>query len=155
MDILLALLIFAIGFLLFSAWQLLRSKHGMVASSRTAAGDIGASADRYVNGSEPRRGLKRISPDQFLEVLTGSNDLLLIDLRPADQDAPLPVPAPHIVRVHPHELQKILRQLPEDRSAVFYGASDLTVFLIMTGLHLRGSAPLYLLRPEPSQKEAA
>jgi hypothetical protein len=155
MDILLAFLGFAVGFLLYSVWQFMRSRHKAIRSARKAGTNVVASIDGSGEASEPRRALQRISAGQFMEVLAKTDDLVLIDLRPAHQNAPLPVRAPRVVRVQTNRLEDVLRHLPEDRSAVFYGASDLSVFMIMTSMYMRGSAPLYVLRPEPAHEDAA
>lgn len=154
MDILLALLILVVGFLLYSAAQIVRARRGNKVPARTprTRNAVGAGSDK---ASEPRRALQRISAVQFMEVAAQTDDILLIDLRPFHLNAPLPVSAPHVLRLRTNQLEEVLRQLPEDRSAVFYGASDLSVFMIMTSLYLRGSAPLYILHPESSREEAA
>lgn len=148
MDIVLALLVLAVGFLLYSAGQLMRARHRARCMQRAGAAGAGTA-------SEGRRGLERISAGEFTELLAKSEDLLLIDLRPASQSGPLPVRAPHTVRVRTNQLEEVLRRLPANRSAVFYGASDLSVFMIMTSLYMRGSAPLYVLRTEPAHEDAA
>lgn len=148
MDILLALLALAVGFLLYSAWQLVRTRRRALPRSSSAS-PLGT------NGEEPRRGLQRISLAEFSEILAKADDLVLIDLRPVSQNTPLPVQAPHVVRVRTHQLEEILRHLPQNRSAAFYGASDLCVFMIETSICMRGAAPLYVLRPERSRTEAA
>lgn len=155
MDILLALLVFTVGFLLYSAAQLVRARRGRTGSARETTARVAADANRSGQPCEPRRALERISASQFTEVLARCEDLVVIDLRPAHQNAPLPIQAPRVVRLGTHELEALLRDLPEDRSAVFCGVSDLSVFMIMTSLYMRGSAPLYVLRWEPAHEEAA
>lgn len=145
MDILLALLVFAVGLLLYCAWQLMRTRHNSVRSARSECGGSTAS----------RRALERISPGQLMEVLNRGDDLLLIDLRPPHQKGPFPVSAPHVMRLRTSQLEEVLQRLPENRSAVFYGASDLSLFMIMTSLYMRGSAPLFVLSPESIEKETA
>lgn len=148
MDILLALLVLAVGFLLTCAWQLMRSRYKTVRLARQTAA-------RGRESSTSRRALQRISAGQLKEVLGRGDDLVLLDLRPAHQNTPLPVQAPHVVRVRTSQLEDVLQHLPENRSAVFYGASDLSLFMITTSLYLRGSAPLYVLSPEFLDKETA
>lgn len=154
MHILLASLALAVAFLFWSAWQLMRTKPRSDQSvSKNLASAPGA--EEFTAASDARRVLQRISASECMEVMARMKDLQLIDLRPASHNAPLPVPAANIVRLCINQLEDVLRHLPENRSAVLYGASDLSIFMIMTSLHMRGSAPLYLLCSDPAHKEAA
>jgi len=155
MGYLLAVLVLAVGFLLYCAWELICARRGISRSARRLGGYVAPCGDGLAKPFGPRRALERITAGQFPELLARTENLVLIDLRPAHQNAPLPVRVPHAVRVPTSQLEDVLRNLPEDRSAVFYGASDLSLFMITTSLYMRGSAPLYVLRPEPAHEEAA
>lgn len=155
MDYLLAVLVLAVGFLLYCAWELTCARRGRSGFARRSGANSAACGDGLANRFGPRRALERISAGEFRELLARTTDLVLIDLRPAHQNAPLPVRVPQVVRVRTSQLEDVLRNLPEDRSAVFYGASDLSVFMITTSLYMSGSAPLYVLRSLSTHEEAA
>lgn len=154
MHVLLALLVLAVAFLLCSAWQLMRTKHRSNPSAPKKLA-IAAGAEGVPATADVRRVLQRISAGECMEVLARTKDLPLIDLRPAGQNAPLPVQAATILPLCVNRLEDVLRDLPENRSAVLYGASDLSIFMIITSMHICGSAPLYVLCSEPAPKEAA
>ncbi|MGA8110803.1 MAG: hypothetical protein WB974_15320 [Acidobacteriaceae bacterium] len=150
MDVFLALLAIVLAFLLYAAWQLLQPPR-----RRPARRAIDAAIGKAVSSGEERRPLHWITADQLRELLARTDDLLLIDLRPDPGDLPPALPPGRMMRVHTHQLEDVLRSLPGDRSAVFYGASGLCIFMIQTSPCMRGSAPLYVLRPERFHVEAA
>ncbi|HEX4037653.1 MAG TPA: hypothetical protein VHX37_06310 [Acidobacteriaceae bacterium] len=143
MDVFLALLAIVLAFLLYAAWQLLR-----LPRNRPAPRALDAATALSRSPGEERRRQHWITSGQLREVLAKENDLLLVDLRPDSNDAPPVLPAHPVLRVRTHQLEDVLRSLPADRSAVFYGASGLCVFMIQTSSCMRGTAPLYLLRAE-------
>lgn len=145
MDIFLALLALVLGFLLFRAWQLMWGGRGRARRESVATPLPG----------ERRRRLEWISMRELTKVLATTDDLVVIDLRPGRQDPPLPVPAAQVWRVRTSELEQTLKRLPENRSAAFWGASGVCVFMIETSPCMAGSAPLYILRPERTHGEAA
>lgn len=150
MDVFLALLAIVLAFLLYAAWQLLRQPR-----PRPARRAVDAAIGKPSSSGEERRPLHWITAGQLRELLAGSDDLLLIDLRPDPGDLPPALPPGRTMRVPTHQLEDVLRSLPGDRSAVFYGASGLCIFMIQTSPCMRGSAPLYVLRPDLFHVEAA
>lgn len=93
----------------------------------------------------PGRMMKWISIDEFMAVLRKCSDLIVIDLRAEAKSAPLYVPDRFVLPVAPNDLIEVLECLPSNRSVAFYGASNLSIFLITTSPCMEGSAPLYLL----------
>ena len=101
------------------------------------------------------RVMQWISIGEFLSILRESSDLVVIDLRANAQSAPLSVPTAYVVPVSPNEMDSALEWLPGDRSVVFYGASNLSIFMIETSRCMEGSAPLYVLEGDPGLEEVA
>jgi len=108
---------------------------------------------------EPAAGQTRvmqwISIGEFLSVLTKRSDLIVIDLRPNAEWDPFPISTAFALPVTPNELDTVLEWLPADRSVVFYGASNLSIFMIETSHCMQGSAPLYVLEGDLKFAEAA
>jgi hypothetical protein len=96
-----------------------------------------------------------ISIGEFLSVLEKCGDLTVIDLRANAQWDPFPIPTAFALPVTPNELDNVLDSLPADRSVVFYGASNLSIFMIETSHCMEGSAPLYVLEGDLSFAEVA
>jgi len=101
------------------------------------------------------RVMQWISIGEFLSILTECSDLVVIDLRANAQSAPLSVPTAFVLPVSPNEMDSALEGLPGDRSVVFYGASNLSIFMIETSRFMDGSAPLYVLEGDPGLEEVA
>jgi hypothetical protein len=101
------------------------------------------------------RLMRWISVREFMRVLEECSDLVVIDLRANSERVPFPIPTALALLVTPNELDAVLEWLPTDRSAAFYGASDLSIFAIKTSLRLEGSAPLYVLKGDLSLAEVA
>jgi len=144
MDVFLALLALVLGFLLLRAWQLMWAGR----RSRPHSGSA-------VTPPTARRRLQWVSLGELKKVLAAANDLVVVDLRPGRAYPPLPVPEAQVLRVRTSELETMLQQLPDNRSAAFCGASGVCVFMIETSPCMSGSAPLYILRPERTHEEAA
>jgi hypothetical protein len=101
------------------------------------------------------RVMEWISIRRFMTVLAESGNLIVIDLRANDQRGQFPVPGAFALAVEPDELAGVLERLPADRSIVFCGATNLSVFMILTSSCMRGSAPLYVLEGVISLAEVA
>jgi hypothetical protein len=86
--------------------------------------------------------------DEFTSVLAGADELIVIDLRADSQLAPFPLPAADVLCIGPGELAEMLEWLPGDRSAAFYGVSDLSFSMIQASPCMCGSAPLYVLNSD-------
>ena len=99
--------------------------------------------------------MKWISIDEFMMILTECNDLIVVDLRADAQLVPFPVPTAFVLPVSPNELDTALEMLPADRSAAFCGASNLSIFMIITSPWMEGSAPLYVLEGDLRLAEVA
>ncbi len=91
------------------------------------------------------RQMKCISPGELPWLLKKCRDLIVIDLRLKAPPAPFPVTTALVIPVTPNQLEHVLQWLPADRPVVFFGASDLCVFLIKTSPCMESSAPLYIL----------
>jgi hypothetical protein len=110
-------------------------------------------------GSEPAqkqtRPTKWISVDVFRTLLGDeSNHPVVIDLRPESQWTPFPIPDVFVLRLAPQDLIDVLAWLPPDRSVVFYGASNFSIFLIEISGCMEGSAPLYFLEGDLCREAA-
>jgi hypothetical protein len=110
-------------------------------------------------GPEPAgrqtRVIQWISICEFLSILSKGSDLIVLDLRANGQCALLSVPTAFVIPVSPNEMDKVLEWLPGDRSVVFYGASNLSIFMIETSRFMDGSAPLYVLEGDLGLAEVA
>jgi hypothetical protein len=101
------------------------------------------------------RVMKWISIGECTALLAESSDVILIDLRADAQQVPLPVPPAFVLPVTTNGLDYVLRWLPPDESVVFCGASNLSIFMILTGSFMEGSAPIYFLKGDLSLAEVA
>jgi hypothetical protein len=101
------------------------------------------------------RVMQWISIGEFPSVLTKYSDLIVIDLRSNAEWDPFPIPTAFALPVSPNELDTVLEWLPPDRSLVFYGASNLSIFMIETSNCMQGSAPLYVLEGDLRLAEVA
>ncbi len=100
--------------------------------------------------------LRWISLGEFTLLLNRFGNLILIDLRPADQWDPLPVQIPLTAfRVRHHELAEVLKHLPRNRILVFHGITDLDALIIEASPRAKGSAPIYILDNYAPHREAA
>ncbi len=112
------------------------------------SGDSGAA-------QRPTRMTKWLSLNEFMTLFgEESNHPVVIDLRPESQWTPFPVPGVFVLRLTPHDLVDVLAWLPEDRSVVFYGASNFCIFLIEISGCMEGSAPLYFLEGDLGREAA-
>jgi hypothetical protein len=91
------------------------------------------------------RVMQWISIGEFLSILTKGGNLVVLDLRANAQYAPLSVPTAFVLPVSLNEMDRVLEWLPGHWSVVFYGASNLSIFMIETSRFMDGSAPLYVL----------
>ena len=107
------------------------------------------------SAGEQTRLMRWISVREFMTVLAGCGDLIVIDIRADAQWVPFPIPATFVLPVTPHELIEVLEWLPADRTVAFYGASNLSIFMIETSPLMKGSAPLYVLEGDLSLAEVA
>jgi hypothetical protein len=101
------------------------------------------------------RVVQWISIGEFLSILTKCSDLIVVDLRANAQRDPFPVPTAFVIPVSPNQMDGVLERLPVDRSVVFYGASNLCIFMIETSPCIEGSAPLYVLEGDLDLAEVA
>lgn len=100
--------------------------------------------------------LRWISPGEFASLLAKFGDLILIDLGDTDKWDPLPVQVPVTAfRVRRHELAEVLEHLPEDRTLVFHGLTDLDALIIEASPRAKGPAPIYILDDYAPYREAA
>jgi hypothetical protein len=103
----------------------------------------------------PARVVKWISTSELMRLLIEDSDLLVADLRPDAMWTEFPISTVSALPVTLNDLDLLLEQIPEDRSAVFYGASNVAVFLIATSSCMQGSAPLFLVEGDLRLAEVA
>jgi hypothetical protein len=96
-----------------------------------------------------------ISIGEFLSILTKGGDVIVLDLRANAQCALPSVPSAFVIPVSPKEMDKVLEWIPGHWSVAFYGASNLSIFMIETSRVMDGSAPLYVLEGNLEQEEVA
>jgi hypothetical protein len=101
------------------------------------------------------RVMQWISIGELLSILTKCGNLVVLDLRANAQNAPLSVPTAFVLPVSPNEMDRVLEWLPGHWSVVFYGASNLSIFMIETSRFMDGSAPLYVLEGDLGLEEVA
>ncbi|MGO9776951.1 MAG: hypothetical protein ACLPM3_10250 [Terracidiphilus sp.] len=107
------------------------------------------------SAGELAREMKWISVKEFMTILSERSDLIVVDLGADAPSVPFPVPTAFVLPVSPNELDTVLEILPTDRSVLFYGASNLNIFMIITSPCMKGSAPLYVLEDEFRLAEVA
>ena len=107
------------------------------------------------SAGELAREMRWISVNDFMTILSERSDLIVVDLRADIPSIPFPVPTASVLPVSPNELATVLEILPSDKSVVFYGASNLNIFMIITSTCMEGSAPLYVLEDEFRLAEVA
>jgi hypothetical protein len=90
-----------------------------------------------------------------MTILANTQDLIVIDLRPEARSRPFPISEVTVLPVALNELSETLECLPSDSSVVFYGATNVSIFLISTSSCMSGSAPLYLLEGDLGCREAS
>jgi hypothetical protein len=103
----------------------------------------------------PARQMKWISISEFKIVLMKTKDILVVDLRDDEERIVSPVPAPSVLPVTLEDLDSVLGWLPADTTVAFYGASNLSIFKIITSPCMEGSAPLYVLEGDLRLAEVA
>lgn len=91
------------------------------------------------------RQVKWITISESTTVLTEWRDLIVVDIRANAPSNPFPFSTACVLPVSPNELDRTLELLPADKSVVFCGASNLSIFMIETSPCMKGSAPFYLL----------
>lgn len=101
------------------------------------------------------RQVKWITINEFMTVLKECRDLIVVNIRADAPSIPFSVPNARVLPVSPNELDRVLELLPADKSVVFCGASNLSIFLIETSPCMQGSAPLYLLEGDLRLAEVA
>jgi hypothetical protein len=101
------------------------------------------------------RVMQWISIGEFLSILTKGSNLVVLDLRANAQHVPISVPTAFVLPVSPNEIDRVLEWLPGHWSVAFYGASNLSIFMIETSRFMDGSAPLYVLEGDLGLKEVA
>ena len=99
--------------------------------------------------------MKWISINEFMAILNERSDLFVVDLRANGPSIPFPVPTAFVLPVSPKELDSVLEMLPTDRSVVFWGASNLNIFMITTSPCMEGVAPFYVLEGDLRFAEVA
>jgi hypothetical protein len=107
------------------------------------------------SAGEQTRLIRWISVREFMTVLAGCGDLIVIGIREDTQWVPFPIPATFVLPVTPNELIEVLERLPAKRTVAFYGASNLSIFMIHTNPLTKDSTPLYVLEGDLSLAEVA
>jgi hypothetical protein len=107
------------------------------------------------SAGKPTRVMQWILIGEFLSALEKRSDLIVIDLRANALWNPFLISNAFTLPVTSKELDTVLEWLPADRSVVFYGASNLSIFMIETSHCMEGSAPLYILEADLGIVEVA
>jgi hypothetical protein len=105
-------------------------------------------------GEQPRV-IKWISIGECKALLAESSDVIVVDLRVDAQHYPLPILPIFVLPVTTNELDSVLKGFPPDKSVVFCGATNLSMFMILTGPFMEGPAPLYFLEGDLDLAEVA
>jgi hypothetical protein len=90
-----------------------------------------------------------------MAVIKEHDDVIVVDLRADEKRMLFPVPTAFVLSVIPEELDRVLGWLPADRSIAFWGASTLSILLIVTSPCMEGSGPLYVLEGDLRLAEVA
>jgi hypothetical protein len=98
---------------------------------------------------QDKREVKWIFTKEFESLLSESEDVIVIDLRPQTRKERVPFTVGHVLSISPDELLDILRWLPATSSVVLYGSPDLCASLLWTARNISGSASLYVLAEVP------
>ena len=129
---------------MYAVWQARRSARRKLSNNIASASQPSIQVTAM---PEPARRQTRVmqwvSIGEFLSVLEKCNDLTVIDLRANAQSDPFPILTAFALPITSNELDAVLESLPADRSVVFHGASNLSIFMIETSHFMQGSAPLY------------
>ncbi len=138
----------------YYVWHIKRPEKHELRDSAPSDSQLSAPVEAVLEpiGAQTRT-MRWISIGEFMMVLASCSDLIVIDLRADAQLIPFPVSAAFVLPVAPNELINTLERLPADRTAVFCGASNLSIFLISTSPCMEGSAPLYVLEGDLSRAE--
>ncbi len=141
---------------LFVVWRIRRSQ-GRVLLNRIQSVIQPSVTDEVVpeSASELAREMRWISVNEFMTILSERSDLIVVDLRADAHSVPFSIPTASVLPVSPNELDTLLEMLPADQSVVFYGASNLNIFMIITSPCMKGLAPLYVLEDEFRLAEVA
>ncbi len=140
------LLAIALAGLMYHVWRTRRSRRRDYGTAKPSIPNpLTTLASMPEFEETPRRMMSWISIGEFMSVLGKCSDLIVIDLRAEARSAPFYFPDTLILPVAPNDLTEVLECLPSNKSVAFYGASNLSIFLITTSPCMEGSAPLYLL----------
>lgn len=146
MDLLWAVLIGLVVFLLYAAMQLLRAL-------RRPAG--ARARDSVTADPVKRRPVRWISMQDCTAIFASEEKPVFVDLRPPVRRRPLPlsirdcVPAASVLTACPADLPEILAWLPPSRSVIIYGASGLCAAMIQTSPGTCKDAFVYLIAEDP------
>jgi hypothetical protein len=141
---------------LFAVWRIRRSQTRELCSRAKSAIQPSSPEEAVPKcvGAQARQ-LKWVSVNELMTVLTKRSDFMVVDLRADALSVPFPVPTALVLPVSPDELDTKLELLPADRTIAFCGASNLSIFMIITRPCMEGSAPLYVLEGDRHLAEAA
>jgi hypothetical protein len=140
---------------IYGVWQARRSARRKLRDNIPSVPQPSIQVTTVPESARQARVMQWVSIGEFLIVLEKCKDLIVIDLRANAQSDPFPIQTAFTLPVTPKELDTVLEWLPTDRSVVFYGASNLSIFMIETSHCMEGSAPLYVLEGDLKFAEAA
>ena len=137
-------------------WNITHSKRPELNVIAPSVSPTPVPAEPVIEPDAPQaRVVTWISTSELMRLLLENSDLLVADLRPDAMRIQFPLSTVSALPVTLNDLDRLLEQIPEDRSAVFYGASNVGVFPIATSSCMQGSAPLFLVEGDLSLAEAA
>lgn len=143
---------------LYTACQLIWPHHTRGFRDMAAFGNAAVPAAHISHPS--RAGLevqstKWIALPELEELVKGSEEAVVIDLRMNKDKRPLPFPVKNILSVSSNQLTKVLPWIPSSTSIVLYGASDFCILMASAIRNTAGTAPLYALRDDSIHTEVA
>lgn len=143
--------------LIYPPWQISRAAGRHFLNNNLSI--AGLAPALHIVRKAPERQKRQVNWISFEEfkvlVQRRPRDLIVIDLRADAPWSPFPVADVFVLAVTPNELTEALEWLPSDRSAVFYGISNLSIARVQTSPSMDGSAPFYFLADDFGSLEVA
>ena len=143
--------------LTYPVWRISRSGRRAILDCAPSVSQLSAPSNGESHSAlRQKRRMEWISFKEFMNLLNKeSSDLIVINLRADAGWGPFLVPTALVLPVTPRDQIRVLGWLPENRSAVLYGASDFCISMIKASACMEGSAPLYILEGDFDHLEAA
>jgi hypothetical protein len=136
--------------LTYPVWRISRSGRRAILNWTPSVSQLSVPLNGESHSAQrQKRRMEWISFKEFMTLLKKDfSDLIVINLRVDAHWGSFLAPTALVLPVTPHDLIRVLEWLPEDRSVVFYGASDFCISMIEKSACMGGSAPFYILELE-------